>query len=254
MTWTKLSDDFAEECWSLSDAGFRLLVEMLNYSNRRLMDCLIPKDELRLFAKRPEAVQELIAGTWIADVEDAYEIRFHSLYQPSRSQVIAIRDRNARNGSKGGRPRKADAETQMETQLGSQMETQRDGTGLATPVPQINTPSPSESDDLGAPPQADDGDHFEEFWSAYPRHGSKAKAQDAWKATRADHPSDLLARVKQYARDRQGKEAKYTLNPENWLTKRDWEQIKITGPSAEYLAWLQTPEGKEHTARKEHGA
>lgn len=106
MTWTKLSDDFADECWTLSDAAFRLLVEMLAYSNRKLLDCRIPKDELRLFAKRPEAAAELVRATYIRDVGDAFEIAFHSLYQPTRESVLAIRDRNVKNGRKGGRPRK----------------------------------------------------------------------------------------------------------------------------------------------------
>lgn len=106
MTWTKLSDDFSDECWTLSDGAFRLLVEMLNYSNRKLLDCRIPKDEMRLFAKRPDAIGELVSGGWVRDGETVWEIGFHSLYQPSRTLVQKQRDRNARNGAKGGRPKK----------------------------------------------------------------------------------------------------------------------------------------------------
>ncbi len=104
MTWTKLSDDFSDECWTLSDAAFRLLVEMLNYSNRKLLDCRIPKDEMRRFAKRPEAAEELVNTGYIRDVGDAYLVAFHALYQPSREAVIKRRETNKRNGSKGGRP------------------------------------------------------------------------------------------------------------------------------------------------------
>lgn len=133
MTWTKLSDDFADEAWTLSDAGFRLLVEMLNWSNRKLLDLKIPKDELRRFAKCPEAIQELVAGDWVREETDHFLILFHGRYQPLREQVIALQKRNQENGRKGGRPPKAGRErapeTQNRTQMGSQLETHGDGTG-----------------------------------------------------------------------------------------------------------------------------
>lgn len=106
MTWTKLSDDFSDECWTLSDGAYRLLVEMLNYSNRKLLDCRIPKGDLRRFAKHPEAVDELAAGGWVKDGGAAWLVAFQSLYQPLRVDVVARRARSAENGKKGGRPRK----------------------------------------------------------------------------------------------------------------------------------------------------
>lgn len=38
MTWTKLGDEFADECWTLTDAAFRLHTEGLLWSNRMLTD------------------------------------------------------------------------------------------------------------------------------------------------------------------------------------------------------------------------
>lgn len=35
MTWTKVSDDFTDECWTLSDEAFRLHIEGLTWSNRK---------------------------------------------------------------------------------------------------------------------------------------------------------------------------------------------------------------------------
>ena len=67
MPWTKLSDDYSDDCWELSDAAYRLHTEGLNWSNRKLLDCLIPKHDIRLFAKHPEAVPELLAIGWWAD-------------------------------------------------------------------------------------------------------------------------------------------------------------------------------------------
>ncbi len=50
MTWSKLSDDFPDDCWTLLDGAFRLHVEGLCWSNRKLLDCRIPNGHLRRFA------------------------------------------------------------------------------------------------------------------------------------------------------------------------------------------------------------
>lgn len=147
MTWTKLSDDFSDECWTLSDAAFRLLVEMLNYSNRKLLDCRIPKADLRRFAKNPEAADELAAGTWIADGGDVWIVTYHSLYQPSRERVIAIRDRNVKNGRKGGRPKNPSNPEQNPDGNPAGNPPGRDGTGLYTGASSNESESAIPNDD-----------------------------------------------------------------------------------------------------------
>jgi hypothetical protein len=147
VTWTKLSDDYSDECWDLSDAAFRLLTEMLLFSNRKLLDCVIPKDDMRRFAKRPDAITELVTGGWVTDEGAAYRVVFHSKYQATRESEIKRQNVARVNGSKGGRPpkpgRERKPETQQQTRVGfgeggpetqqlTQTETQRDGTGLAS--------------------------------------------------------------------------------------------------------------------------
>lgn len=138
MTWSKFSDDFSDDCWTLSDAAFRLHTEGLIWSNRKLLDCRIPKDDLRRFAKRPEAVEELLAVGWWTNDLDAYWIRHHAGYQRSREAVLAQQQVNAANGKRGGRPRKPgrelsevapSSETQSVTEPLSRSETQMDRTG-----------------------------------------------------------------------------------------------------------------------------
>lgn len=137
MTWTKLSDDFGDETWTLSDAGHRLLVDMLLWSNRKLLDLRIPKDDLRRFAKRPEAIDELVTGGWVKDETDHYLIVFHGCHQPTREQVIARQEANRENGRKGGRPPKAgrertpktESQTQSITHSPTETRTDTDGTG-----------------------------------------------------------------------------------------------------------------------------
>jgi hypothetical protein len=134
VTWAKLSDDFPDDCWTLSDAAFRLHVEGLCWSNRKLLDCRIPKDDLRRFAKRPGAVAELLAVGWWSDGGDAYVIRHHADYQRTREQVVAQQEANRRNGRRGGRPPKPTSpETESVSdsldESPSESRTERDGTG-----------------------------------------------------------------------------------------------------------------------------
>lgn len=142
MTWTKLSDDYSDDCWTLSDAAFRLHTEGLVWSNRKLLDLRIPKDDLRRFAKCPEVAPELLAVGWWTDEGDHYVIRHHGAYQPTRDAVLTRQAANAENGKKGGRPRKgtgvgrersemptSSSETQSVTEPLSESRTHRDGTG-----------------------------------------------------------------------------------------------------------------------------
>ncbi|RZU32710.1 hypothetical protein [Blastococcus saxobsidens] len=110
MTWSKFSDDFSDDCWTLSDRAFRLHVEGLVWNGRKLLDLHIPKDELRRFAKHPDAVDELLAVGWWSEDGDVYVIRHHGDYQRTREQVLAQQSANASNGKKGGRPRKVPRE------------------------------------------------------------------------------------------------------------------------------------------------
>jgi hypothetical protein len=131
MTWTKLSDDFTDDCWELSDAAIRLHVEGLVWSNRKLLDLCLRKDDMVRWAKRPAAAEELVAAGWWRDEGQHYVIVHHADYQRTREVVLKLQERNQRNGASGGRPPKVPRErfTPQETQMGCQVETQRDGSG-----------------------------------------------------------------------------------------------------------------------------
>lgn len=139
MTWTKLSDDYPDDCWQLTDAAFRLHTEGLCWSNRKLLDLRLAKDELRRWAKHPEAAGELVACGWWTDEGGHYLIVHHGRYQRPRDVVLRLQKRNQQNGVSGGRPPKVPRErfspnkTQPDTQMGSEVETQRDGTGRDGP-------------------------------------------------------------------------------------------------------------------------
>lgn len=108
MTWTKLSDDFTDDCWRLSDAAFRLHVEALVWSNRKLLDLVIDSADLNRFgaksARIDEAVAELVESGWWEPTDTGFRIVHHGVYQRTAEAVLNQQKANHENGRKGGRP------------------------------------------------------------------------------------------------------------------------------------------------------
>ena len=129
MSWPKFSDDFPDDCWNLTDQEFRTHVEGLCWNAKKWLDCRIPKEDVRRFAKHPDAVEGLVAAGYWADEGDHYLIRHHREHQRTRETAIQIQDTARENGKKGGRPRKTQTGTQTKTHLGSQNGTQMETQG-----------------------------------------------------------------------------------------------------------------------------
>lgn len=175
MTWTKLSDDFPDDCEVLTDAAFRLHVEGLVWSNRKLLNCRIPMGDMRRFAKHPEAVAELLRVGWWETADGDYVIAHHAVYQRDRDAVVRQQAANAKNGAKGGRtagpsrelsPRTATAEStagseslnESLSELTSELTSERDRTGLAGT---IRTTGDEESQSFPADSLSSDETEFE---------------------------------------------------------------------------------------------
>ena len=86
MTWTKLGDEYDDQCWRLSDAAYRTHNGGLIWSNRRHLDGRLLKDEMRLWAKRPEAAEELVREGFWEDQGDSYQIVAHQGWQHTAAQ------------------------------------------------------------------------------------------------------------------------------------------------------------------------
>ncbi len=147
MTWTKLSDDFSDDCWTLSDTAFRLHVEGLVWNGRKLLDLHLSREDVRRFGKHPDAVAELVAGGWWREVEDGYVIQHHGSYQRTREAVLKQQVANEENGRKGGRPRKPGRERQAQpvgpgTQSVSQSVSERVTNSVARAAAEQVPPSP----------------------------------------------------------------------------------------------------------------
>jgi len=81
VTWTKLSDNFSEECAGLSDAAFRLHLTGVLWTRRRRTSGWIDGDALRssAFPAAPQALAELLTrGYWWSDGVGGYLIRRHT--------------------------------------------------------------------------------------------------------------------------------------------------------------------------------
>ncbi|SIJ77661.1 Uncharacterised protein [Mycobacteroides abscessus subsp. bolletii] len=147
MTWTKLSDDYGDDCWRLSDAAFRTHTEGLCWSNRKLLDLVIPKSDVQRFAKHPAAVRELVTEGYWRERSDDYVIEHHAQYQRPRDKVINQQKANRANRAKRGKPTPSPREqfgsnessnsSCNESLDGSNDERDRTGQGLGgEPVPE----------------------------------------------------------------------------------------------------------------------
>jgi hypothetical protein len=130
MTWTKTGDEFADECWTLSDAAYRLHHEGLTWSNRKGTDGRLAKDDMRLWAKRPEAGDELVACGWWEDHGDHFRIIHHIGYQRTAEQVARQSLVNRNNRAKG-KARPVHPKIKSSNDSSDDSSDERDRTGLA---------------------------------------------------------------------------------------------------------------------------
>jgi hypothetical protein len=99
VTWTKLGDEFSDEARDLSDAEHRTHVDALGWSNRRGLDLLVPKRDLRKFAESPDAeaaVVGLVVKGWWEDRGDCWYagLRFPE-WQLERAVIKQRQEANA---------------------------------------------------------------------------------------------------------------------------------------------------------------
>lgn len=110
MTWTKLGEEFGDECWTLSDKAFRLHVEGLLWSNRKATDGQLAKDDVRRWGRHPEMAAELVDRGWWKDRGGHYEIIHHIGYQRTAEQIVnqsIANKENAKRRWSRGKPNQA---------------------------------------------------------------------------------------------------------------------------------------------------
>lgn len=141
MTWTKLSDDFADDCAraGLSSEAFRTHVEALLWSMRRETGGVITERDIRRFAEAEDvraAIEELVDAAFWDVAEDGYTVVHHMEHQPEpdvidrRRKLTAERVRRHRRKKAGlSEEDSGNAVTDGATERVTRDGTGRDGTG-----------------------------------------------------------------------------------------------------------------------------
>jgi len=100
MTWTKLSDDFADQCAraGLSDAAFRTHVEGLTWAMRRETGGYLDHLDIRKAIETPNAaaaIAELLAVGYWQHSGTGYLVRHHMEHQPEPDVIAKRRELTA---------------------------------------------------------------------------------------------------------------------------------------------------------------
>jgi hypothetical protein len=100
MTFTRLGDEYPAEARNLTDAEFRTHTEALTWSNWRLLDLHIPKEDVKRFAETGVPIARVTAGLvakgWWRDDGAAWYIGLvHPEWQFSAFEVRADKSRSA---------------------------------------------------------------------------------------------------------------------------------------------------------------
>lgn len=122
------------------------------------------------------------------------------------------------------------ADILVQIECGTQMEPTWNQTGTQM-EPQVRLGKDRIGKDT--PPKSPQGDDmFAEFWSAYPRKDSKAKAKTSWDKLNPDKElvSRIMAALEQHKRSEQWTRdgGQYIPYPATWLNQRRWEDEGIT--------------------------
>lgn len=140
--------------------------------------------------------------------------------EQERVKQAEFREKQARNGAKGGRP--------SAKGLGSSGKTQTKAK-KSSPSPSPS-PSSSPSSDLQPPSPSTPIPPFDRFWLSYPRRTAKAAAERAWKKGKLDSKiTEILAAIeKQKAGyEWQKDNGQFIPHPATWLNQARWlDEVK----------------------------
>jgi len=159
LPWVRIDEEFPDhpKVVGAGPLGIAMQVAALCYCNRHLTDGFVPRSAARrlidldgLGVSADDVIGTLLGvGMW-SRVEGGYQIHDYEHYQPTRAQVLAERERNARAGKKGGLARagkrgaKRDAsevvgEPLSNGQAARLAEPQAESKPVPVPVPPLST-------------------------------------------------------------------------------------------------------------------
>lgn len=89
----------------LSDAAFRLYIEVVCWCSRHESDGSIPTPMIQRMARSPKVITELIKANLIRDELGSYTVKDYLLHQRSRREIAALRQARRTSGSRGNHMR-----------------------------------------------------------------------------------------------------------------------------------------------------
>ena len=104
MPWIRFEDTFPEHP-KLLKVGPRaawLHVRAIGYCSRLLTDGLLPVEAIKPLGGTPLLVERLVAARLWHKNGDGWLINDYLKYQPSKAQVLELREKRADAGRKGG--------------------------------------------------------------------------------------------------------------------------------------------------------
>lgn len=100
----------------VSDKTFRLHTEGLCWSNRMLTDGQLAKDDMRRWAHRPGAADELVDVGWWEDRGEHYQLIHHIGYQRTKKQIANQSIANAKNANRRWSKKPSPNDSQCDSQ------------------------------------------------------------------------------------------------------------------------------------------
>lgn len=218
--FARLSLDYEDhpKIAALSDAAFRAHVGMILYARRYETDGVIPR---RLAVTRwgTDSVTELLTNderspSLVELPSGDYLLHGYADMQETRGEIDARREVNARNGAKGGRPRKTQSVTDSVADSGTQKKAETETeTEVTTRAHETAPATPS------TPPG------FDQFWAAYPRSENWSRTLRAYKTAVQESPVTVIVGAAQNVaawHKRQNTEQRFIKGSGAWLEGRHW--------------------------------
>jgi hypothetical protein len=158
MTWVRIDDQFADHPKFLGLGSERLAATGLwliglAYANRHLTNGFIPRLALPADAS-PRLIRRLVeVGLWRETPNGGWDIHDYLEFQPSREEVLKLREDRREAGRKGGQrsgvSRRASAEASAQAGDVAVGDTDAEGEGVEPQSRPVPTPAPpkSESED-----------------------------------------------------------------------------------------------------------
>ena len=152
--FAKLELDYADhpKIAPLSDAAFRLHIEMILYSRKYETDGIIKNRVANRMGLRwdTDVLTELATNdddspSLIKLENGDYLINGYEDVQETKAEIAERRAKNAQNGAKGGRPRKTQSVTESLTQSGTQMKAETETETEVKERGQLALPHPPRS-------------------------------------------------------------------------------------------------------------